>query len=326
MSPAPSVSAPARARFHQLHSERTDEISREIIEGLCAQSPYINPKFFYDEMGSTLFHAITLTPEYYPTRAEAEIFQRHSQAIGAHIGPVGALIDLGAADCRKAEALFGVLRPTQYVPVDISIDYLKTAVSRIELGFPDLDIVALGLDFSDRLVLPPDVVDVERLFFYPGSSIGNLSPAAARPLLASLREACGDDGGVLIGVDRVKDGDILTRAYDDALGVTSAFNLNVLRHVNIMIGSDFDISQWRHVAFFDEVNSRVEMHLEARCDVEVQMPAERRRFDAGERIHTESSYKYTPDSFSDLLRNAGFSRIEHWTDPRAWFSVFSARP
>lgn len=326
MSPALSVMARAPARFHQLHSESTGAIKRELLDGLCAQSPYIDPKFFYDSLGSTLFNAITLTPEYYPTRAEAEIFSQHIEAIAAHVGSVGSMIDLGAADCRKAESLFSVLRPSQYVPVDISIDYLRAAVSRIEAGFPDLDIVALGMDFSDRLVLPAEVGDVERLFFYPGSSIGNLSPETALPLLSSLREACGDDGGLLIGIDRVKDPAILTRAYDDALGVTSAFNLNVLRHINAMIGSNFDISQWRHVALFDEAKSRVEMHLEARCDIEVELPAGVRQFDAGERIHTECSYKYTPEAFTDLLRNAGFSHVEHWTDSRAWFSVFSARP
>ena len=315
----------AQVEFHQLHSENASGAQREIIEGLSAQAPHIHPKFFYDRLGSTLFDAITLTPEYYPTRTEAEIFATSIPAIARHIGPVGAMIDLGAADCRKAESLFTALRPKQYVPVDISVDYLRSAVARLEASHPMLPIVALGLDFSDRIALPANVLPENRLFFYPGSSIGNLAPADALPLLRSLRTAAGTSGGVLIGVDRVKDVATLVRAYDDSLGVTSAFNLNALRHINDMIGSDFDVNDWRHVALFDAERSRIEMHLEAQRDVRVRLPATTLSFSAGERLHTECSYKYTPESFTALLHSAGFQDIEHWTDAREWFSVFSAR-
>jgi len=283
----------APTRFHQLHSDNAQAIQREVLDGLCAESPRIEPKFFYDQLGSTLFDAITLTDEYYPTRCEGEIFARHGAAIARHVGAVGTLIDLGAGDCRKAEALFPLFRPSQYVPVDISVDYLRGAVSRIETTFPELNIVALGMDFSDRLALPADVSSDARLFFYPGSSIGNLAPDDALALLTGLRQACGQDGGVLIGIDRVKDATILTEAYDDALGVTAAFNLNVLRHINAMLGSHFDLSHWRHVAFYDAVRQRVEMHLEARCDTQARLPAFVREFGAGERIHTECSYKHS---------------------------------
>lgn len=319
------VTTAPRVQFHQMHAESRQISERELVDGLQAQAARIHPKFFYDRLGSTLFDAITLTPEYYPTRTEALIFQAHASEMVTHIGPVGAMIDLGAADCRKAEALFPALTPAQYVPIDISVDYMRTAVARIEGSYPMMPIIALGMDFSDRLVLPADVLQANRLFFYPGSSIGNLSPEEALPLLRCLKAACGVNGGVLIGIDRVKAAEILVNAYDDGLGVTSAFNLNALRHINAMIGSDFDVRDWRHVALFDETRSRIEMHLEARRDVNVRLPAGSRTFNAGERIHTECSYKYTPETFTALLRKAGFENIAHWTDPQDWFSVFSAR-
>ncbi len=314
------------AQFHQLHEASDVAPKREILEGLQAESPFVHPKFFYDRLGSTLFDAITLTPEYYPTRTEKAIFASHVDAMVAHIGPVGAMIDLGAADCRKAESLFAALTPDQYVPVDISVDYLRVAVNRLQDSYPTMSIVALGMDFLDRLALPREVVETNRLFFYPGSSIGNLAPEEALPLLRSLKEACGSDGGVLVGVDRVKDVQTLVRAYDDSLGITGAFNLNVLRRINDIIGSNFEVSDWRHVALFDERRSRMEMHLEAQRDVTVQWPTGARTFSAGERLHTECSYKYTPESFTALLSEAGFDNIEHWTDEQNWFSVFSARP
>ena len=313
------------AQFHQLAPENPASSARELIEGLCESAARIDPKFFYDRLGSFLFAAITQTPEYYPTRSEAAIFKTYMRDIASHVGKVEALIDLGAADCVKGEALFKALKPTQYVPVDISVDYLHDAVSRLTRTYPALDIVALGMDFSDRLVLPPQVTDHARLFFYPGSSIGNLSPETALPLLQGLHAACADDGGVLIGVDRQKDPKTLVSAYDDALGITAAFNLNALRHANSIIGSDFDVSDWRHVALYDESRSRIEMHLEARRDVTVKLPAASRTFSAGERIHTECSYKYTPESFKTLLEKAGFGRIKHWTDVNDHFSIFSAR-
>jgi len=313
------------AQFHQLVAENPASVVRELIEGLCESAARIDPKFFYNRLGSQLFAAITQTPEYYPTRSEREIFDAHLPAIAAHIGQVGALIDLGAADCVKGEALFSTLKPAQYVPVDISIEFLQDAVSRLERSHPDLDIIALGMDFSDRLALPPEVASDARLFFYPGSSIGNLSPDTALPLLQGLHAACKDDGGVLIGVDREKDAETLVAAYDDPLGITAAFNLNILRHANALIGSDFDVRDWRHVALYDPVRHRIEMHLEARRDVSVKLPAAPRLFSAGERIHTECSYKYTPDRFSALLGKAGFQRVQHWTDTRERFSIFSAR-
>lgn len=296
----------------------------ELRDGLLDDPAHIDPKFLYDALGSSLFTAITQLPEYYPTRCEAEIFERHGQDIARHIGPVQTMIDLGAGDCAKAERLFASLRPRHYVPIDISADYLESAVRRLRLSYPDLRITPIGLDFSQALALPADIAPEQRLFFYPGSSIGNLDPDAALAMLRRIRRQCAG-GGLLVGVDRVKPRQVLEPAYDDALHLTAAFNLNLLRHVNGVLGSDFDVGDWTHVALFNSERSRIEMHLQARHPVTVTWPGDARHFAAGERIHTENSYKFTPPAFTDLLRRAGFDGIEHWSDTRGWFSVFSAR-
>lgn len=292
--------------------------------GLLAQPAHIDPKYLYDSLGSSLFTAITQLPEYYPTRCEAEILRHHADDIAQHVGKVSALIDLGAGDCHKAEQLFPLLQPERYVPIDISEAYLLEAVQRLRNGYAHLPIVPIAQDFHQALTLPSSIPPQDRLFFYPGSSIGNLDPERAERLLKRVRHCC-EGGGLLVGVDRVKSADILEPAYDDALHLTAAFNLNMLRHVNTQLGSDFDVRQWRHLARYDEMHSRVQMFLEAQADLRVSWDDTYRDFRQGERIHTENSYKYTPDGFRSLLTRAGFSDISHWTDARGWFSVFSAR-
>ncbi|MFD4837636.1 L-histidine N(alpha)-methyltransferase [Achromobacter sp. NPDC058515] len=316
--------APVAPEFLARQLQRPSAEQIELRDGLMDQPAHIDPKFLYDALGSSLFTAITQLPEYYPTRCEAEIFQRHGGDIARHIGPVQALIDLGAGDCVKAERLFPSLRPSHYVPVDISADYLQAAVRRLKLSYPDLSITAVGQDFSHTLALPDGIPHEQRLFFYPGSSIGNLGPDDAYEMLRRIREAC-PGGGLLVGVDRVKSRQVLEPAYDDALHLTAAFNLNLLRHVNSVLAADFDVDDWRHVAIFNSARSRIEMHLEARRALRVAWPGGEREFSAGERIHTENSYKFTPLAFSDLLQSAGYRDVAHWSDTRGWFSVFSAR-
>jgi len=311
-------------RFVQMPGGPARRASQELLEGLQAAQAHIAPKFLYDALGSSLFTAITQLPEYYPTRCEAEIFDTHGADIARHAGPLQAMIDLGAGDCSKAQRLLEFLRPAQYVPIDISADYLQDAVARLHTLHPELEIVALGLDFSETLALPSGVRPKRRLFVYPGSSIGNLDGPQALAMLERIRTGC-PDGGLLVGVDRVKPREILEPAYDDALGVTAAFNLNLLRHVNALAGTDFHVEDWKHVAFYNPALERVEMHLEARRPARVAWPGGQRAFGPGERIHTESSYKYQPEGFSAMLERAGFSDIRHWTDERSWFSVFHAR-
>lgn len=300
-------------------------VPAELYDGLNAREATISPKFLYDALGSKLFEAICELPEYYPTRTEAGIFARHGAEIARAAGAGATLIDLGAGNCAKAASLFPLLRPGQYVAVDISTEFVSESLERLRLRFPYIAMQALGLDFSSRLDLPASVHAERRLFFYPGSSLGNFTPPEARAFLRRLRRECGPDGGLLIGIDLAKDKAVLDAAYDDALGVTAAFNLNVLRHVNRLLGADFDIRAWRHVGFYNEAMGRVEMHLEARTAQRVRWPGGGRDFAAGERIHTENSYKYRQADAIGLLEQAGFEASRVWTDPQRWFAVIHAQ-
>ena len=300
-------------------------IRQELSAGLLATDAAISPKFFYDALGSKLFEAICELPEYYPTRIEAAIVQRHGAEIARAIGPGTTLIDLGAGNCAKAASLFALLHPAQYVAVDISHDFLRDAIERLRQRFPHIEMTGLGLDFSQRLELPGVVRPARRLFFYPGSSIGNFTPDEACDFLRRARAQCDYDGGLLIGIDLVKDAAILDAAYDDELGVTAAFNLNMLRHVNRLLAADFNVPQWRHRGFFNALENRIEMHLEAREALTVTWPGGSRRFTRGERIHTENSYKYRPQAIAGLLEQSGFGMVKMWTDPQQWFALVYAR-
>lgn len=302
---------------------------QELSEGLMAAAASVSPKYLYNALGSKLFEAITALNEYYPTRTEAGIFEASHAQIARTLADRGihhpCLIDLGAGNCAKAMALIPHLQPRQYVPVDISADFLKDAAEQVQSRFPALDIVGLGMDFSAGLALPDEVQAHDRVFFYPGSSLGNFQPAQALQFLQHMADpAQGRARGLLLGIDLVKDTATLEAAYDDALGVTAAFNKNLLLNVNQLLQSDFDVRQWRHVALFNDAQSRIEMHLEATQALSVRWPGHARSFEAGERIHTESSYKYTPDGMTALLTQAGFSQVRHWTDPQNWFAVFWA--
>jgi dimethylhistidine N-methyltransferase len=324
---------PASPRFINRYSAQAQGQAHsavlELAAGLSAAAASVSPKYFYNALGSRLFEAITDLEEYYPTRTEAGIFDAAHADIARAVAGAGisqpCLIDLGAGNCAKAARLIPQLRPKQYVPVDISVDFLRDAAAQLQSAFPALDIVGVGMDFSAALALPPEVQPHERVFFYPGSSLGNFSPAQALRFLRQMTAPDqGQARGLLLGIDLVKDRATLEAAYDDALGVTAAFNKNLLRHVNTLLDADFDVRQWRHLALFNEAESRMEMHLQALCDLTVRWPGSERIFRAGERIHTESSYKYTPAGMSALLRQAGFSQISHWTDTQDWFAVFWA--
>lgn len=298
-----------------------------VIAGLMAEPPRVAPKYLYGRLGSRLFDAITELPEYYPTRTEKALLERCRDGIARAAGPEPTLIDLGAGNCEKARNLFQSLKPRQYVAVDMSVEFLRHSMAQLQRDFPQLEMLGIGIDFAAGLRLPDGVRRDNRLFFYPGSSIGNFTPEEALAFLAGLRAQCASPhgGGLLIGVDLVKSDSILQAAYDDALGVTAAFNLNLLNNLNALIGSDFAVGDWRHFAVFNRAQSRIEMHLEARRDTTVRWPGGARRFAPGERIHTENSYKYALPDFKALLARAGFSRIEVWTDENDWFALCHAR-
>ena len=291
---------------------------------LLSPRPSIAPKYFYDALGSRLFEAITELTEYYPTRTEAAIFAARGAEMRAAFGTGSILVDLGAGNCAKAVSLFPVLEPKRYIAVDVSVEFLREALGQVQRQHPQLDVIGLGQDFSAGLDLPADLLaGGTPLFFYPGSSIGNFTRDEAYAFLRRIH-ARAAGGSLLIGVDLVKPRPVLEAAYDDALGVTAAFNLNALRHLDAAIGSDFAPRQWRHVAFYDEAASRIEMHLEARQALVVRWPGGERRFAAGERIHTENSYKYHPKEFEALLREAGFAHVRHWASADGGYFVFYA--
>lgn len=296
----------------------------ELRTALAAPRPWIPPKFFYDGLGSRLFEAICELPEYPLTRAEAAILARHADAIAERAGSARVLVDLGAGNCAKGERMSALLGSAQYVPVDIAGEFLAAQLPGIAQRNPGLDVVALAQDFTQVLQLPDPVAPGPRVVFYPGSSIGNFAPDQALALLVRCRAACAG-GHLVLGVDLVRDKHLLDLAYDDPLGVTAAFNLNVLRNANRVLGADFDVADWRHVAFFDPVTSRVEMHVEARVDVAVRWDGGAREFRATDRIHTENSYKYTAAGVRALLQRAGYGDVRLFVDDAKSFAVAVAQ-
>jgi L-histidine Nalpha-methyltransferase len=315
----------AAPAFVQLYQEDAAATRAELAAGLMRPQAMIAPKFFYDTLGSRLFEAITELPEYYPTRVEAQIFAAHGQAMARALGHGVTLIDLGAGNCAKAARLFDLLQPAQYVAVDISVEFLRHCVQCLQREHPHIAMLGVGMDFSAALALPAQVQQHQRVFFYPGSSIGNFEPAAAQHLLAQIAKAAGPGGKLLIGMDLVKPQSVLVPAYDDALGVTAAFNLNVLAHINRVLGSDFAVQDWQHAALFNAAHARIEMHLQARRDVQVHWPGGSRAFAAGERIQTENSHKYTLESASAQLDAGGFAVQQTFTDEKQQFAVLLAQ-
>jgi L-histidine Nalpha-methyltransferase len=327
--PPPLASAhPPQLRFLQAGAPSGNDPLHELSQGLLRPQAEVSPKYLYDALGSALFVAITELPEYYPTRTEAAILSEHGDTIAAATRaalPTGfALVDLGAGDGAKAARLFDRLKPRQYVAVDIAEDFMRGTLGALQQRHPALPMTGVIMDFSASLQLPAGVVDGPSLMFYPGSSIGNFAPSDALRLLREARLAS-SGGALLIGADMIKPKPLLDAAYHDELGVTGAFNLNLLRHLNLRLGTDFQLADWAHRGEYNSAQSRVEMHLLARRDLTVRWPGHERPFRAGDSIHTENSYKWTPESFEALLRDAGWHSVQRWHDDRAWFGVFLAR-
>jgi dimethylhistidine N-methyltransferase len=300
-------------------------LTEELLVSLSAAKPSISPKFFYDDIGSHLFDVITLLKEYYPTRTEKWIMDSYQREIAEAVGHCDVLLDLGAGNCAKASRLFNSLKPKEYRALDISKEYLEAAVADLQKQFPQVAMSAHAVDLSLPLTFP-DIQELRTVFFYPGSSIGNFDPEKADQFFINLANECHGNGGLLIGVDLVKDAKTLHLAYNDPLGVTAAFNLNALLNVNRLIGSNFALQEWEHYAFFNASLSRIEMHLRALSDVNVTISGDGKKdhqisFNAGDLIHTENSYKYTQEDFVEKLRRAGFSDIRCWTDPNKYFLV-----
>ena len=316
-----SIPKPAFRIVNRLAIDQVAERAR-LVAGLRATYATIEPKYFYDELGCALYAAICQLDEYYPTRTERAIFQSFRSEIAEAVGLGGTLVDMGAGDCCKAMSWLPYLQPARYLAVDIAGPTMETSLTNMAPEFPEIDMVGLITDFSEQLELPAELVDGRTTLFYPGSSIGNFTPVNAVKFLQQMRRYA--TNGLLIGVDAKKEKAKLDAAYADALGVTAAFNLNALRHINRELDSDFVESRWKHVGQYNEALGRIEMHLESLETQQVNIDGVARSFAAGERIHSENSYKYSQAEFEAMLREAGFINARVWTDPQQAFWVFWA--
>ncbi|KVM68446.1 dimethylhistidine N-methyltransferase [Burkholderia ubonensis] len=298
---------------------------RDLIDGLSRRPRSIPPKYFYDAAGSALFDRICALPEYYPTRTELGILRAHATEIVRRVGPHADIVEFGAGSLAKIRILLDAFSaeraPARYVPVDISADYLHEAAARLRAAYPWLDVAPIAADYTKAEQLAALAAEPRRrIGFFPGSTIGNFSPDEADTFLRDAARLL-RGGALLVGADLVKDEATLHRAYNDAQGVTAEFNLNLLARANAELGADFDLDGFAHHAFYDPQRQRIEMHLVSVRAQTVRVCGRTFRFDAGERIHTENSYKFTLDGFHAIARRAGFEPDVVWTDDTRLFSV-----
>lgn len=290
-----------------------DDLSADVLAGLAAQPKAIPPKYFYDEAGCRLFEAICAQPEYVLCRTERALMEAHLPEIAAAIGVVDCVIEPGAGDCAKVRALLDAVHPSQLVVLDIAGAPLAVAAGRLAGDYPGVAVTALGMDFIHNLeAAAPYLTADRRLLYYPGSSIGNFAPDDAAALLARFRHLAGESGQLLIGFDLKKDPVHLHRAYNDAAGVTAAFNLNLLARLNRELAADFDLNRFRHYAFYNPTAGRIEMHLVSLVEQTVNVVGQRFHFNLGEALHTENSYKFRRDEFSAIAASADWRLIRGW--------------
>ena len=302
--------------------EVDSDFASALFDGLSAPEKSIPCRFLYDAAGSTLFEKITELPEYYPARTETEILRKYASDIALDTPPGAVLIEFGSGSSLKTELLLAKMRDLYaYVPIDISDAALRGARARIEERFPDLRVLPLRGDFAQPIPMLPEVAGRPRLGFFPGSTIGNLENAAAIELLANMARMLGANGRLVIGADLKKDERRLIAAYDDAAGVTAAFNLNLLKRANRELGADFDVSQFDHLAEYDGGRGRIEIYLVSQAEQTVELLGRRFHFAAGERVHTEHSHKYDIEGFQALAARAGWRPVQVWTDRDRLFSV-----
>lgn len=309
----------------KVHDQRpaTDTLEAEILRGLQMPTKTLPTKLFYDRRGSELFDEITHLDEYYPTRTETAILQRHIDEISRCIGSSAVLIEYGSGSSQKTRILLdNLIDPAAYVPIDISAEHLSHAVEKLRIRYPQLDVLPVTADYMQTIELPVSNSDSSRrVVFFPGSTIGNFQPDEALAFLRRVADTCGHNGGLLIGVDLKKDPVILHRAYNDSLGITAEFNLNILAHLNREFATGFQLDQFRHYAYYNAPEGRIEMHLVNLADQRIHWQDQHINLRQGESIWTESSYKYTIEEFIDLSARAGFSAIKSWTDEEKLFSV-----
>ncbi len=302
---------------------KAGEFLRDVLDGLSSEPKRLDCKYFYDERGSQLFDRITELPEYYLTRTEQAIMEAHVAEMGAQIGPGVMLVEFGSGSSTKTRILLDHLEdPVAYVPLDISEEHLLKTATALRTSYPDLEILPLVADFTERFELPDSSrTRTHAAVYFPGSTIGNFTPAEAHQILGTIAGILGAQGGLLIGIDLQKDPGIIEAAYNDAQGITDEFNLNLLVRANRELGANFEIERFAHQAVYNEAMGRVELFLVSRDDQTVTLDGREFEFRAGELILTEYSYKYTVAGFAGLAAEAGFSLHKSWTDRERLFAV-----
>ena len=316
---ANSRQAAARVNTQPLPSEQDD--FDEIMSGLRAEQKTINPKYFYDQLGSQLFEEITNLPEYYPTRTEINILKDNAGDIANLLGDNVYLVEPGAGSCEKVRYLLDAVRPKCYLPMDISNEFLQDAVNQLISDFAWLHVHPIAADFNQDILLPHFPPDSKTVVFYPGSTIGNFNPTAAVEFLTRIAQWISPNGGLLLGADLQKDEATLHAAYNDSQQITQKFNLNILDNINSILGSNFDSNNFSHHAFYNHQEQRIEMHLVANTNQQVNCGGEIINLDTGESIHTENSYKFTLTGIANMAAQAGLSLQYSWCDDNNLFSM-----
>lgn len=296
----------------------------DVHAGLAQRQKAIPARWFYDATGSALFEDITALPEYYPTRSETDLLTRHAADMAAAIGPGRAVVELGSGSSTKTPLLLQAIGPAAYVPVDISGDFLRDSATALAARFPGLPVYPVEADFTHKVDLPREIAVLPKLGFFPGSTVGNMVARTAIDLLRGWRATLGEGSLLLIGVDRIKDVGVLTRAYDDPAGVTAAFNLNLLERINRELGGTIPVDNFTHRAVWNDVHARIEMHLVAACDMEFAVDGRRYAMAKGETIHSENSHKYGFRDANLLLRAGGWTPVRTWDDVDPAFALILA--
>ncbi|RIV86125.1 L-histidine N(alpha)-methyltransferase [Aurantiacibacter xanthus] len=297
----------------------------DVLEGLSSPQKAIPARWFYDDEGSRLFEDITRLPEYYLTRAETETLRKRAGDFARLIGPGRAVVEFGSGSSLKTPLLLDAIQPGAYVPIDIAGDFLRESSAALAAKFPGLPVHPIEADFTTTVKLPPELLAMSKLGFFPGSTIGNMVPRSAVDLLRTMRMTLGGDAMLLIGMDLIKDIDVLTAAYDDAAGVTAAFNRNLLKRINRELDGDIPIAAFAHRARWNDTYARIEMHLEARAEIAFTVAGRSFTMRAGETIHTENSHKFDLRSANMLLLAGHWTPVERWTDSEDRFALILAR-
>jgi L-histidine Nalpha-methyltransferase len=318
------MAARNEARSWETISAADPAFRADVIAGLSMRPRAIPARWFYDRRGSELFEAITRLPEYYLTRAERSILAAHASDVAVQVGAGCVVVEFGSGSSAKTPLLLSAVAPSAYVPIDISGEFLHESVARLAHRFPHLPIYPVEGDFMRPLSLPTAAGSARRLGFFPGSTIGNMTAAAAVDLLRAMANTLGLGAKLLIGMDRIKSAEVLLPAYDDAQGITAQFNLNLLHRINRELGGNIPVSAFRHVARWNDIEARIEMHLEATRDIAFTVDGQQFAIGMGRTIHTENSHKYGPRDARLLLRAAGWTPVAEWTDQQGQFAVMLA--